>query len=257
MKYSTKQINKVSFIEADNERGFKVVFSPIGASVYSITFNGKLITKAPEKESDFFSPNYKHGKTIGPIIGKVKEGKLLVGDKVIQLEKNDGDDNVDGTDYRLNACLFQSNPVMNKTLFSIIYMFNKKKGKDLLPGNISYYISYSFSNNSNDFLVDFRALSDELTPMSMSNFLTFNLEGNVSVKNGLSDLENGYNILNGKVVLENEEIKIEMVPNGYSEIYIENDNGLTLSFRDDEEHHNLIKEKELYHRAVLYKFSNK
>ena len=166
MKYKIHKIDKLSFLEVDNEKGLNVIFSPVGAGIRTITFDGMLMNVTPKEIKDFLSQNNKLGKTLGPILDS--KIKFIIDNKEYILS----DDNAK---YNCSNFIYTPNPHMDNNIFSIIYIFKKKKKKDGLPANITYYVSYSMSGSSNDLLVDYRVLNDEDTPIKMTNNLLFNL----------------------------------------------------------------------------------
>ena len=168
-------------LQADNEKGLKIIVSPVGASLRSVTFNGDEILNTPKNDADFFNKESLLGKTLGPILNN-KENKEING-KSYSFDK----------DYSLNNVLFAGTPYMDKNLFSMTYSYKKKNMKDGLPGNVQYYISYSMSSSSNELLVDYRAVSDRDAPISISNKIGFILENDVKleIESDYKHLENG------------------------------------------------------------------
>lgn len=79
-----------TYIELTNKDGLKVIFSNLGASIFAIFFDNQLMTVTPRRKSDFNHEEIYHGKTIGPISGRIKKGKLFIKDKEYNYPINEG-----------------------------------------------------------------------------------------------------------------------------------------------------------------------
>ncbi len=168
-------------LEVENELGLKVTFCNVGASIYSICFNNEQMTLTPKNNKDFLNPNIYYGKTIGAIANRVKDGKVIIDGQEYQMLLNEGDNALHGGQFACSNCIFNSKINFGKNFFSIIYTFKKKKFKDGLPGNVTYYISYSMNDISTDLLVDFKANTSDKTVISLTNHAYFCL-GNPSLE---------------------------------------------------------------------------
>ena len=173
MKTKYLKESKIPMIEVENELGLKVVFSTIGASIYSISFNNELMTLTPKTFTDFVKSSIYYGKTIGGISNRVRNGLVKIDDKEYHLLLNEGENALHGGQFCLSNTVFTPKVTFGKNYFSILYSFKKKKMKDGLPGNITYYISYSLNDISSDLLIDFKAMSDDKTVVALTNHLYF------------------------------------------------------------------------------------
>ena len=73
---SLKTVNNIAFITIENQSRLKVVLSSLGASVFAIYFNDELMTLSLKDKIDFSNPDLYHGKTIGPVCGRIAYGKI-------------------------------------------------------------------------------------------------------------------------------------------------------------------------------------
>lgn len=237
-------------IEADNENGLKILVSPVGASIKSITFNDVEMLNTPKDNLEFFSKESTLGKTLGPVLN----GKLNyeIGRKAYSFNK----------DYSLNHVLFVGTPFLDKKLFSMTYSYNKKNMKDGLPGNVKYYISYSMATGRNEILIDYRAMSDKPSPISISNDIKF-LLGSENEKDLFITIKNNKKMRLDEILLENIDLEKTNEPiiieNSNFKLTIENDYEFLIEsrFSDNPSNYKLTDKKSIYHHQILYKFSNK
>ena len=168
------KIGDIPLIEADNGLGLKVRFSSYGATIYSIVFDGKIMTLTPKEVKDFARKDNFYGKTVGPIAGRVKEGLVEINGVTYQMDKNEGENTLHGGDFSVNKFLFTGKVTNNNDVaFSIRYTFTKKKMKDGLPGNVKYMISYYLSATENLLLCDYKVIPDDDTVIALTNHSYF------------------------------------------------------------------------------------
>ena len=250
MKYKTHVVNKLNLLDVDNEHGLRIIFSPIGASIRDIYFNDVKITLSPEKTIDFLDA----GNTFGKPVEFVDNSKPF---------SYNGKEYQKDNKYVVSSYCFQSRPYMDKKVFSIMYIFGKKKMMDGLPNNVNYYISYSFGEAENTLLVDYRVMADIPTPVSLSNNLVFNLGNDAKVTLNAKETTSFDEVIeiNDQSVLSisNDDISIEATTNygkaSFTKESLNEESGVSIRFSDIET--STIKEKDIYNRQILYKFIKK
>ena len=248
MIYKTVKFNKINMIEADNESGLKILVSPVGASIRSITFNGVQMLDVPKNDIDFFSKESTLGKTLGPILNDNLNYEIA--GKSYSFNK----------DYSLNNVLFVGTPFLDKKLFSMTYSYNKKNMKDGLPGNIKYYISYSMATGRNEILVDYRAMTDRPTPINISSDIKFIL-GNENLKDLFVTLPDSRKKQLEEIILNNIDLygskKPIIIEDSKFKLEIETDYDCLIEsrFSDCLNIKSIIDKGTIYHHQTLYKFS--
>ena len=175
MRVKTIVENKIPMIEVTNALGLRVVFCKIGASIYAIYLNNELMTLTPKTFVDFANKDIYYGKTIGGIANRVKNGQVDINGQEYQLLLNEGENALHGGVNGLSRCIFSSKVNIGKSFFSVIFTFKKKKMFDGLPGKVTYYISYGMTDQSNDLIIDFKAISDNDTIVALTNHTYFTL----------------------------------------------------------------------------------
>ena len=125
----------IKYISLGNKDGLYVTFCTLGASIYSIRYNHRLMTLSPKQKSDFLRPDIYHGKTIGPVCGRIKNGKLFIKDKEYDYPVNEGKNTLHGGpdgfstrifDYELLEKGIRFTCKDEKATYTIDYLFFEK-----------------------------------------------------------------------------------------------------------------------------------
>ena len=176
MKLDFTTIDKQKVIVLDNEIGLQVYLVNIGASVWKIVFDGKVMNGVPDNFKDYFDGGCYYGKTVGPIANRIKDGKVIINNKEYQMEQNEGNNTLHSGSYGLSNYKFSYNgTIKTDKLWAVNYVLKTKKLKNGLPGNVSYQVTYALYAKENKLTILFSAISDEDTAMSMTNHLYFSL----------------------------------------------------------------------------------
>lgn len=89
------------FFTIKNDKGLEIQFCDVGASIYSMKLDDTYLTYHQKDKNQFINreaKTYFHGKTLGRVTGRFKDGKMKFNGKEYQLEVNE-------TGYPKNNCL--------------------------------------------------------------------------------------------------------------------------------------------------------
>ena len=167
--------NSVQFIEVTNNSKIKVTFANLGASIFSIVFNGYIMTKNVKDIKDMFQPQIYHGRTIGRFSNRMRGHKFKINDEVYELEPNEGDNVLHGGKKSLAYTLFEQNVRSDDSYIYVTYFKEIKDMEDDFPGNLRLEVKYYVSLYTDEIKVEYRAYSDKDTILSMTNHSYFNL----------------------------------------------------------------------------------
>lgn len=118
---------------------FKVVLSSLGASIVEISINDDVLTMTPANYEDLNRRDIYYGKTIGPIVNRIKDGLFKVDEKEHRFPCNEENISNHSGSLGLSNKLFVSTIQDNKVIFT-----HQQKIGDV---NISYGIMYTFFDN--------------------------------------------------------------------------------------------------------------
>lgn len=152
---------KMKFITLGNKETLEVVFSTLGASIYTIRFNHRLMTLSPKKKNDFALPQIYHGKTIGPICGRIKNGQLFINDKEYDFIVNEGKNTLHGGPNGFSNQIFDYQLIDQ----GIRFIYENEKGE--------YIVNYLLSDDT--LKIEFKVTPKEEIPLALTNHSYFTL----------------------------------------------------------------------------------
>ena len=74
--FEIERVDNIDYITIKNNRSLKMVFSSLGASIFAIYYYGALMTLSLADKHDYTNPELYHGKTIGPVCGRILNGQI-------------------------------------------------------------------------------------------------------------------------------------------------------------------------------------
>lgn len=182
MKISIDKKENVAFITLENNKNMKVVLSTFGASFYDLVLPNKnnvfeSIILTPYNLNDFYYSGGYYGKTVGRFSGRIDKAECTINNKKYFLDKNwNGVNSLHGGKDGISFQNFEYEIINEKG--STVVMFTYLEKEKLLPGDVSYKISYRVMDNSNDIKICFEANTNQDTIVNLTNHVYFNLSGN-------------------------------------------------------------------------------
>ena len=170
MKFVVTKYTKQTIISVFTDY-FVFKFSNFGASIIGLTYKNVEMVLSPRNIDDVFEKDYFYGKTIGAIANRVENGKVIIDNKTFQMRLNEGNNSHHGGPNGISNKLFDY--FVDEEEGKIVFIYKKKDLEDGLPGNIEYKITYKISNKLR---VEFEAISDKNTIVSLTNHTFFCLK---------------------------------------------------------------------------------
>lgn len=165
----------ILFTEVTNDKNLKVVFANLGASIFKINYDGYVLTRNVKYVNDFYNPTVYYGKTIGRVSNRMKGHAFILNGYRYELEPNEGNNILHGGKYGLSYALFDVNVVKDNEKIEIIYSHIVKHLEDGYPGNLNVEVKYIVYVNSNEIDIEYNAVSDMDTVLSLCNHSYFTL----------------------------------------------------------------------------------
>lgn len=132
-----------------------------------------LITTTPKRwaeQSAYF------GATVGRYANRIANGEYELNSKVYQLAKNNGDNNLHGGLKGANAVEWQ---VLEQSPQAVKFGYTFADGEEGFGGEVKATVTYRLTDNQLE--VDFDALSDQATPLCLTNHAYFNLDSSTTI----------------------------------------------------------------------------
>ena len=149
----------MKLINLESKSGLKVTLSTLGAGIFSIYYGKDIMTVTPKKEKDYLLEKIYHGKTIGPVVGRIEKGLLTIGDKTFSYDINEGENTLHGGHNGLSTKEWRYNQQFNQVSFTY-------SDKDAY-----YQVLYKLEDNT--LLVKFTATPLRPTPIALTNHSYF------------------------------------------------------------------------------------
>ena len=163
---------KNNLIEVKNNTGMRVVFSPVGASIFAIYINDRIMTLTPIDMSDFLEKNCYYGKNIGPIANRIKDGKMELNGHKIQFEINEGKNTLHSSSSSISDMEFIVDKNHQTNRYHLVRFSLKSKNLPGLRGSIIYRITYKLHLNRNvlELIYDAKPTSDSVISLTNHSY---------------------------------------------------------------------------------------
>ena len=142
--YFIKKTNGVDFIHVIRSDGFKVILADLGASIYQVDFQNKIMTLTPRYVSDFKNPKLYHGKTVGRYANRIKDGVINVAGQIYHLDQNEYPNTLHSGVSGFSNRYFEYEIQDNETSFAVIFSYNSPDLDAGFPGEMDFRVCYIF-----------------------------------------------------------------------------------------------------------------
>ncbi|TNJ44698.1 galactose mutarotase [Tamlana fucoidanivorans] len=179
--FGTLNDQEIDLFTLKNENGVEIKITNYGATITSILVpnkNGDIqnIACGFDTLEGYFEKEYVEnapyfGGTIGRYCSQIKDAKFSLNGKVYQLEKNCGDNNLHGGAVGFDKRIWTAEVLENGVKMSL-KSNNLEEG---FPGNVDVIVVFSLTSD-NTLKIDYNAIPDQDTPLSLTNHTYFNLD---------------------------------------------------------------------------------
>lgn len=127
--------------------------------------------KQYETDSPYF------GATTGRVANRIAKGKFTLNGKEFQLAVNNDPNHLHGGKVGLNKRVWKvSNTNEGVDGASVTFSYQSPDGEEGYPGNMHIDVTYTL-NNDNELRIDYKAETDQATPVNLTHHSYFNLAG--------------------------------------------------------------------------------
>lgn len=144
------------------------------------------------------SKEYYIGATIGPVAGRIINGKIRVGGKDYQLPVNSAPNTLHSGEHGFHTVVWDARQIEEG---KIELIYNYKDGEAGFPGNLTARMTYCLTDD-NELCIDYRAESDRDVIYAPTNHAYFNLTG---IGTPTSSIENHLVKINSRLYLPTDE----------------------------------------------------
>ncbi|QBG46455.1 galactose mutarotase [Verrucomicrobia bacterium S94] len=112
------------------------------------------------------------GCVTGRYAGRIAEGTFMLDGRNYTLAKNNGPNHLHGGKNGFDKVEWDAVPVGNDVQFSYV----SKDGEEGYPGTLQVQVRYTLTD-ANELVIHYRAVTDQATPVNLTNHAYFNLSG--------------------------------------------------------------------------------
>lgn len=117
------------------------------------------------------------GCVVGRFSNRIANGSFQLGEKTYQLTVNDGNNHLHGGTIGLSRRLWKIHKIIeNNEACGVVFTYFSHDGEEGYPGNLFLTVKYTL-DNYNRLSISYQAITDQCTPISLTNHSYFNLNG--------------------------------------------------------------------------------
>ena len=150
-------------------------FIDYGARIQSLRYCGKDIVLGYNTLTEYVNSEGYLGATVGRFANRIANAKFTLNGKEYCLTKNEGEDSLHGGLNGFDSKVWHAHSFDDKIEFTYLSI----DGEEGYPGNLSVKVTYTITD-SDSLKIEYRAVSDADTVISLTNHAYFNLDGESS-----------------------------------------------------------------------------
>lgn len=140
------------------------------------------ITHGYDNVAPYASESPYFGALIGRFGNRIANGRFELDGKVIELPVNNGANHLHGGPDGFHKVLWDAEPFQEEGACGLMLAYLSKDGEQGYPGNLALSVVYTLTD-ANELTVRYRAVTDQATPVNLTQHAYFNLAGHGSVLN--------------------------------------------------------------------------
>jgi len=162
-----------------NDAGMEIAITNYGGAVVAVM--------APDRDGHYSnvvlghdsidhvvnSPESFLGTTIGRYGNRIAKGKFSLGDQTYTLAVNNGPNSLHGGPKGFHTVVWD---VVSSNDSSVELTYTSADGEEGFPGKLLVKMSYTLTDD-NEFVIRYKAITDQATPVNLTNHAFFNLAG--------------------------------------------------------------------------------
>lgn len=193
MKNVRKGITKIPFglttdgAEVDlytlvNHQGSTAKITNYGGIIVSLTMpdkndNFEDVVLGYDSLVDYLKESPYFGALIGRYGNRVAEGKFTLEGREYSLPVNNGPNSLHGGHKGFDKVVWKASPYETDEAVGLKLSYQSQDGEQGYPGNLNVEVRYTLDDNNN-FRIDYKAETDQITIVNLTQHTYFNLSGN-------------------------------------------------------------------------------
>jgi aldose 1-epimerase len=119
------------------------------------------------------------GATVGRVANRIAKGKFTLKGKTYHLAVNNGPNALHGGKKGFDKVVWKAEPLRAADGAAVKFTYRSPDGEEGYPGNLTASVTYTLTDD-NELKIDYRAMTDQATPVNLTNHSYFTLAGPAS-----------------------------------------------------------------------------
>lgn len=124
------------------------------------------------------NPNF-FGAIIGRVAGRIQHASFTLNDETYSLESNEGSHQLHGGSNGFHKVIWEATTFQTAHSVGVKLTHSSEDGDGGDPGNLTAKVTYTLTKQ-NELIIDYSAVTDKTTALTMTNHSYFNLSGNLA-----------------------------------------------------------------------------
>lgn len=168
-----KQSDGFDLITLTSSKGSSLTLSQFGAGMYSFLIGGAQMLSSSASYSDYANSKSYYGKFIGPIAGRVGEGRIYVGDKRWFLPINESHNSLHSASLCYAFFPFEYEISENEEALSVTFERHFPASIGQYNASVDARIVYTLSQKEDKISIAMSCLPDTDAPLNITNHAYF------------------------------------------------------------------------------------
>jgi aldose 1-epimerase len=183
MRIDTEQHGNWKLYKLVNDHEMEVHVLDYGGIVAKIIVpdkDGKLenVALGYEDLKDYERDPNLFGAIVGRVAGRIDGATFTLDGHTFELEKNEGPNHLHGGSHGFHQVIWKAEAFESEAHIGVKLSHFSPDGEGGYPGSLQVEVIYRL-NNRNQLIVDYKANSDKLTALTLTNHTYFNLTGDL------------------------------------------------------------------------------
>lgn len=175
---------QVSIFTLTNDNGVEARVINLGGIIVSLKVpdrNGEFDDVALGFDSleGYVDEHPYFGAIIGRYGNRIANGQFTIDGETYQLPVNNGPNSLHGGLRGFDKVVWDAEPFENERGQGLILSYTSADGEEGYPGNLQVRVTYTLTNDD-ELVFDYHAVTDQATPVNLTQHSYFNLAGNGS-----------------------------------------------------------------------------
>lgn len=182
-KYGEINGNTIKAFTMKNDDGMEITCTNYGCIIMKIIVpdkegNFENIVLGYETLEEYVNDSLYLGAVVGRVGGRIKDAQFELDNQTYKLIKNEHNNHIHGGVKGFSRVNWHAKPFENEIEAGVTFNYLSPDGEEGYPGNVDIKVTYKL-NNENELIIIYDAVTDEKTPLTVTNHSYFNLSGNL------------------------------------------------------------------------------